>query len=112
MWQESEHPRDSEGKFTKKEYRQNTPYEELTKRKKRGIIQLPPSEYAVVAQQVFERQVRARREGREIVRYTLISTANYSYLVSMSGDSFIVLKGYDIEKDWDELQQERRRMQK
>ena len=42
MWQESEHPRDSEGKFTKKEYRQNTPYEELTKRKKRGIIQLPP----------------------------------------------------------------------
>ena len=112
MWQESEHPRDSEGKFTKKEYRQNTPYEELTKRKKRGIIQLPPSEYAVVAQQVFERQVRARREGREIVRYALISTANCSYLVSMSGDSFIVLKGYDIEKDWDELQQERRRMQK
>lgn len=97
-----------------KEYRQNTPYEEiigngLTNIRSNSIIQLPKSEYAIISKQVFEMQVRANRTKKQLPKNMFISTANYCYLVSISGGAFSVLLQLDIEKDWERLKEIRER---
>lgn len=108
-WDESEHPRDDKGKFTKGNGTYGAAYDKIISsareeyEKAISSPQLSKQEYGILRAEVMRKN--AAQKG-SVKPTDFAFTANYFYVYSTTGgDDFVPLVRLDIEKDGEEISQ-------
>lgn len=98
-WRESDHPRDSEGKFTDST---GTKIRKWTAdaEPKRKQIKLSACEYAIADKARKEKYAEYRRNGMPKQDY-VFTDGKFVVFINRSRDNFIISQVLDIEKDRD-----------